>query len=163
MSTTDKTDKTDSKWKFLVIADNTPEFRKVLRLASLRAAKVGGSMVMLHIIQPQDFQHWVSVKELMEEEARQEAEEMLQEFVREAEALSGMTPEIVIRTGDFREVIVDYIREDQDVHLLVLGANVDGDPGPIVRAFREELLKVLHMPVLVVPGNMTDEEIDKFV
>jgi len=24
------------------------------------------------------------------------------------------------------------------------------------------LLNVLHMPVLVVPSNMTDEEIDKF-
>ncbi|WP_417317293.1 universal stress protein [Emcibacter sp.] len=153
----------DRKWKFLVIADDTPEFKKVLRLAALRAGKVGGSMVMLHIIPPADFQHWVSVRELMEEEARQEAREMLNGFVHEVETLSGMTPEIVIRPGEPREVIAEYIQEDQDVHLLVLGAAVDGDPGPLIRIFREELLGVCHMPVMVVPGNMTDEEIDKFV
>ncbi|WP_321393340.1 universal stress protein [Emcibacter sp.] len=153
----------DRKWKFLVVADDTPEFKKVLRLASLRASKVGGSLVMLYIIPPADFQHWVSVRELMEEEARQQAEEMLTGFAREVEALSGMTPEIVIRSGEPREVIAEYISEDQDVHLLVLGAEVDGDPGPLIRIFREELLGVCHMPVLVVPGNMTEEEIDKFV
>ena len=153
----------DRKWKFLVIADDTPEFKKVLRLAALRASRVGGSLVMLHIIPPADFQHWVSVRELMEEEARQEAEEMMNGFARQAEALSGMTPELVVRSGEPREVIAEYIREDQDVHLLVLGADVGGDPGPLIRIFREELLGVCHMPVLVVPGNMTDEEIDKFV
>ncbi|MFC7049753.1 universal stress protein [Emcibacter nanhaiensis] len=154
---------TDRKWKFLVIADDTPEFKKVLRLAALRASKVGGSVVMLHIIPPADFQHWVSVRELMEEEARQEAEGMMNGFARDVEVLSGMTPELVIRSGDPKDVIVDYIREDMDVHLLVLGADVGGDPGPLIRIFREELLDVCHMPVLVVPGNMTDEEIDKFV
>ena len=42
----------DSKWKFLIIADDTPEFSKVLRLASKRAEKVGGSILLLHIIPP---------------------------------------------------------------------------------------------------------------
>ncbi len=55
----------DNKWKFLVIADDTPEFKKVLRLASKRAAKVGGSILMLCIIQPGDFQHWMSVQGIM--------------------------------------------------------------------------------------------------
>jgi hypothetical protein len=32
----------------------------------------------------------------------------------------------------------------------------------LIRSFREVLLNVLHMPVLLVPGNMTEDEIDKF-
>ncbi|PHZ86004.1 universal stress protein UspA [Paremcibacter congregatus] len=153
----------EKKWKFLVIADDTPEFKKVLRLASLRAAKVNGSMVMLRIIQPSEFQHWMSVREIMEEEAMQEAEEMMNEFAREVKEISGLDCEKVIRKGEPGDVITQYIEEDQEIHMLVLGANVDGDPGPLVKAFREELLNVLHMPVLVVPGNMTDEDIDHFV
>jgi len=152
-----------NKWKFLVIADDTPEFKKVLRLAALRAERVGGTLVMLRIIPPSEFQHWMSVQDLMEEEAMQEAQEMMDQFAREAKEMSGLDCEQIIRKGEPGEVITQYIEEDKDIHLLVLGANVDGDPGPLVKAFREELLDVLHMPVLVVPGNMTDGEIDKFV
>lgn len=152
----------DNKWKFLIIADETPEFLKVLRLASKRAEKIGGSILMLRIIPPADFQHWTSVKDLMEEEAMQEAQEMVDGYAREIKRISGLDTEIVIRKGKPEEVISKIIEEDQDIHLLVLGADVDGDPGPLIRSFREVLLNVLHMPVLVVPGNMTDEELDKF-
>ena len=152
----------DNKWKFLIIADDTPEFVKVLRLASKRAEKVGGSVFMLKIIPPADFQHWMSVKDIMEEEARAEASETLEYYAQEIKIISGIDAETAIREGKPEEVIANIISEDRDIHLLVLGANVDGDPGPLVRSFREVLLNELHMPVLVVPGNMTDEEIDKF-
>lgn len=153
----------ENKWKFLVIADDTAEFKVVLRLAALRAQRVGGIVVMLRILQPAEFQHWTSVRDIMEEEAMQEAQEMMDQFAREVKQLSGLECEQVMRKGEPGDVITQYIGEDKDIHLLVLGANVDGDPGPLVKAFREELLNVLHMPVLVVPGNMTDQEIDKFV
>lgn len=152
-----------NKWKFLVIADGTAEFEVVLRLATLRAKNVGGTLVMLRIIPPTEFQHWVSVRDIMEEEAMQEAQEMMVQFTQSVKNLANIECEHVIRKGEPGEVITQYIEEDNDIHLLVLGANVDGDPGPLVKAFREELLNVLHMPVLVVPGNMTDGEIDKFV
>jgi nucleotide-binding universal stress UspA family protein len=152
----------DNKWKFLIIADDTPEFVKVLRLASKRAEKVGGSVLMLKIIPPTDFQHWMSVRDIMEEEAREEALETLDYYKNEIKRISGIDAESVIREGKPEEVIANIIAEDRDIHLLVLGANVDGDPGPLIKSFREVLLNELHMPVLVVPGNMTDEEIDKF-
>ena len=155
--------KQENKWKFLVIADETPEFKVVLRLASLRAERVGGTLVMLRIIQPTEFQHWMAVRNIMEEEAMQEAREMMDIFAQEVKILSGINCEMVLRKGEPGDVITQYVDEDKDIHMLVLGANVDGDPGPLVRMFREELLNVLHMPVLVVPGNMTDEEINKFV
>ncbi|MBL4602356.1 MAG: universal stress protein [Emcibacteraceae bacterium] len=152
----------DNKWKFLIIADDTPEFMKVLRLASKRAQKVGGSILLLHIIPPADFQHWTSVKDIMEEEAMEEAREHVENHVREIKRISGLDAEALIRKGKPEEVISEVIASDHDIHLLVLGADVDGDPGPLIKSFREVLLNVLHMPVLVVPGNMTDEEIDKF-
>ncbi len=155
--------KQENKWKFLVIADDTPEFKKALRLAALRAERVGGTLVMLRIIQPSEFQHWMAVRNIMEEEAMQEAQEMLDDLALEVKQLSGLDSELILRKGEPSDIITQYVEEDKDIHLLVLGANVDGDPGPLIKAFREELLNVLHMPVLVVPGNMTEEEIKKFV
>jgi len=153
----------DNKWKFLIIADETPEFMKVLRLASKRAEKVGGSILMLHIIPPADFQHWTAVKDIMEEEAMDEAREQVDNHVREIKRISGLDAEAIIRQGKPEEVIAEVVVEDRDIHLLVLGSEAEGDPGPLIKSFREVLLNELHMPVLVVPGNMTDEEIDKFV
>lgn len=152
----------DSKWKFLIIADETPEFMKVLRLASKRAEKIGGTILMLKIITPADFQHWTSVKDIMEDEAMELAQGQIDGYAREIKRISGLDAEVVIRKGKPEEVIAEVIGEDHDIHILVLGSDVDGDPGPLIRSFREVLLNVLHMPVLVVPGNMTDEEIDKF-
>jgi nucleotide-binding universal stress UspA family protein len=104
----------------------------------------------------------MSVRDIMEEEAREEALETLDYYKNEIKRISGIDAESVIREGKPEEVIANIIAEDRDIHLLVLGANVDGDPGPLIKSFREVLLNELHMPVLVVPGNMTDEEIDKF-
>ena len=152
----------DNKWKFLIIADETPEFMKALRLASKRAGKIGGSILMLKIIPLADFMHWTSVKDIMEDEAMEDAQVQMDKYVGEIKRISGLDAEAVIRKGKPEEVIAEVIAEDHNIHLLVLGADVDGDPGPLIRSFREVLLNVLHMPVLVVPGNMTDEEIDKF-
>ena len=89
----------DNKWKFLIIADDTPEFLKVLRLASKRAEKVGGSVLLLRIVPPADFQHWMSVKDIMEEESRIDAEEKLEYYSQEIRRISGVEAETVIRKG----------------------------------------------------------------
>ena len=87
----------DSKWKFLIIADDTPEFSKVLRLASKRAEKVGGSILLLHIIPPADFQHWTSVKDIMEEESMKEAREQVNKHVQEIMKISGLDAETFLQ------------------------------------------------------------------
>ena len=63
---------------FLVVVDNTAELRVALRFASLRARNTGGRVALLYVIEPADFQHWMSVENLMREEGRLEAEEVLQ-------------------------------------------------------------------------------------
>ncbi|MAU40459.1 MAG: universal stress protein UspA [Kordiimonas sp.] len=150
-------------WKFLVFIDDTPECKAAVRLAALRAAKIGGTVTMMYIIPPADFQHWVAVRDLMEHEAREAAEEILQGFSQDVEALAAIHPETVIRMGDPKKVIVEYLKEDPDIHMIVLAAAVGEDPGPLTQAFREDLLAKVHRPVVVVPGNMTEEEIDEIV
>ena len=84
--------------KFLVVVDETPECMNAMRFAARRAQKTGGGVVMLYVIAPDDFQHWVGVAQLMRQEARDAAEERLSELATELRALSGVTPEFAIRT-----------------------------------------------------------------
>ena len=54
--------------KFLVILDDSPELDAALYFAASRASHTGGSLVLLYVIEPQDFQHWMGVNEIQKEE-----------------------------------------------------------------------------------------------
>jgi hypothetical protein len=47
---------------------------------------------MLYVVEPSDFQHWMSVGDLMREEARTEAEQVLQRLAAEVNDLAGSLP-----------------------------------------------------------------------
>src|SRR5690606_20127297 len=48
--------------KFLVVIDDTPECARALRYAGRRAEHTGGAVVMLYVIGPTNFQHWMGVE-----------------------------------------------------------------------------------------------------
>lgn len=147
--------------KFLVVVDSTPECMNALRFASRRASKTNGGLVMIYVIEPEEFQHWIGVQNVMREEAREEAEDRLEALADEVKSLSGVMPEFAIREGDKREEVLAQIREDEDIGLLVLGANEGGDgPGPLVQALADRQAGKMRVPVTVVPGSLTLEEID---
>lgn len=145
----------------MIVIDDTPECTNALRFAARRAAKTGGGIVMLYVIRPEEFQHWIGVAEVMRTEAREAAEERLTTLAEEVKALSGVLPEFVIREGDPRDEVITYIKEDPEIGVLVLGASVSGDgPGPLVSALAGRLAGGLPVPVTVVPGSMSLERID---
>lgn len=146
--------------KFLVVVDDTPECRVALRFASLRAKKTGGGVVLLYVIEPADFQHWVAVEKLMREEAREAAEELLQGLAAEVNGFAGIMPEYRIREGKTQEQILQLLEEEPDIRVLVLGASPEKEgPGPLVQALAGQMSGSMRVPVTVVPGSMTPEQI----
>lgn len=146
---------------FLVVVDNTEEHRKALRFASLRARSTGGRVALLYVIEPAEFQHWMAVGDLMREERRQEAEALLQEVSADVQELSGKTPVFFLREGEPREELMKVIEEEKSVSILVLAASAETKgPGPLVSALAGKASGSLRVPVTIVPGNLTDEEID---
>lgn len=148
--------------KFLVVVDDTTECRLALRFASRRAARTGGGVVLLYVIEPADFQHWVAVENIMRQEAREEAENIMQDLAAEAVDWSGIMPEFRIREGRKQDEILAMLDEDPDVRLLVLGASTEKEgPGPLVSALAGQMSGSMRVPVTVVPGRMTFAEIDE--
>ena len=146
---------------FLVIVDDTPECRLALRFAGRRAKRTGGGVMLLKVVEPTDFQHWMTVENLMREEAREEAEELLQALAAEVSDLTGIVPEYRIREGNRVDEILALIEEEQGIRLLVLGASADTEgPGPLVSRLAGQMAGSMRIPVTIVPGNMTPAEID---
>ena len=148
--------------KFLVVVDNTPEVRAALRFATRRARNVGGGVTLLRVIVPEDSQLWAGVGEIMREEAREEAEKLLQSMADHVQTDSGIMPELVIREGRTKDELLALIAEDPSIRILVLAAAPGKDgPGPLVTALAGQMSGELQIPITVVPGNLTDEQIDE--
>lgn len=148
--------------KFMVVVDATPECSNAIRFATRRAESTGGGVVMLYVIPPDDFQHWMGVAKVMREEAREKAEERLAELADEISELSSVVPEFVIREGKAVEEILSLIEEDTEIGVLVLGAGDDPDgPGPLVTQMVNKLGHKMPVPVTVVPGAMTPDRLDQ--
>ena len=150
--------------KFLVVVDSTPECKVALRFATQRARHVGGGVTLLHVIEPGDSQQWQAVEELMRQEAREEAERLMHELAGQVQAESGIMPELVIRDGRKKDELLKLIAEDPSIRILVLGAapGTEG-PGPLVTALAGQMSGSFSIPITLVPGALTPEQIDELV
>jgi nucleotide-binding universal stress UspA family protein len=147
--------------KFMVVVDKTPECARAVHFASRRAARTGASMIMLAVVDPPDNFEWIGVGEAMIEEATEVAEKQLEEAAREARNAAGVEPEQVIRVGNRADEIIKLINEDEDISFLVLAAGSSKEgPGPLVSTLAGRAASTFPIPIVVVPGGLTDEEID---
>jgi len=144
--------------KFLVVIDKTKECRVALRFATRRAQHTGGRVTLMCAATPPDFQQWRGVEEIMRDEAYSEAEGMLHEAAKVVNELSGILPELVILYGLTTDCVGQLLRQDPDISILVLASGTGKEgPGPLVSMFGAA---VQAIPVTIVPGNFTNEQID---
>jgi nucleotide-binding universal stress UspA family protein len=146
--------------KFLAIIDDTPECERAVAYASYRAKNTGGGVVLLYVIEPSDFQHWLGVEKIMREEANATANAALDGYAAKVREKLGIEPELAVREGKPSEQIHQLIEEDQDIAILVLaaGASKEG-PGPLVASIAGKGA-AFPIPVTVVPQNLSDEDIE---
>jgi len=147
--------------KLLVVIDDTEECDRAVYFSSRRAARIGGNVVMLRVLENHDqSQQWLGVADIMRAEAHQEADAELAKYLARAKGIAGITAEPVVREGDKAEEILKVIDEDEDIFILVLAAGTSSEgPGPLVTTIGRTAGD-FPIPVAIVPGHLTDEEID---
>jgi nucleotide-binding universal stress UspA family protein len=146
---------------YLVVIDETAEARIALRFAARRAARTGGAVELLAVIPPQEFVQWGGVQAAMEEEARLRAEALVAAAAGEIVDEAGIRPAITVRHGEPIEVVRDRLTTGDPVQALVLGAAVGAAPGPLVAHFAGGVAGELPCPVMIVPGSLSDEALDR--
>ena len=146
---------------YLVVIDETEEARLALRFASRRAAKTKGAVQILALVEQADFVAWGGVQATMEEEARVRAEQLVTAAAGTIFDELGQRPAITVKPGDAIEVVKVMLEEHPEIAALVLGAAAQGAPGPLITHFNGTNAGTLRCPVMVIPGSLTDEEIDE--
>jgi hypothetical protein len=147
----------------LVIADESEEFPDALIYAGLLCRSTGWRMVMLRVIEPSDPAPWASITEEIRLQALDAAESLTQRFAAEVWAECGVTAEPVLREGDLKPELRKLLAEDETIKLVVLASSAGpSGPGPLVSQLgKREGLGPRPVPVLVVPGALSREEIRK--
>lgn len=146
---------------FLVVVDDTQEMQNALHFASRRAERTGGRVAMLYVIEPPEFQHWLGVERMMQDEAREEAEQVLQTLAGKVQGMTGKLPALFIREGRRREEVLALLNEEPSISIVVLGTATDKqDPGPLVTYLISAMSGQMRVPLTLVPGQLSEDEID---
>ena len=146
---------------FLVVVDETVEMPVALYYASRRAVKTGGRVALLRVIPREEGHGLASVEALMREEARHEAEQLLERLAPTVTADTGALPIMYLREGTTSEELLDLVNSDPSISILVLAAGTGPEgPGPLVSYLASKAMAKLRIPMTIVPGNLSREQID---
>ncbi|MEO1952330.1 universal stress protein [Thioclava sp.] len=147
--------------KFLVVLDDTRECLNAMRFAAMRANHTGGGVIILSVIPPDEYQHWIGVAEIMREEARERIEAHFEVFAKWMRDRQGVEPELVIREGEPVPEIIAVMDEHPEIGVLVLGAGSGkGGAGPLVTQMVKQAGS-LPCPLTIVPGEMSKEKLEQ--
>ena len=149
--------------KFLVVVDESPELESALFYAASRMQRSSGSLVLLYVIVPQEFQHWVNVRQQQVEEETAKAKALFR-LMRRKLNLAGydnVACEEIIREGEPDAEIRKLIDEDEDIAVLVLGASAEAaGPGPLVSSLATSgAMGSFPIPITIVPGTLALEDV----
>lgn len=148
--------------KFVVCVDESDVSKMALRFACIKAKKRGFRVEILHVIPPADLQALNMVADKMYEEQLEAAEKMTKGLANEMTNSLGVTPDICIRNGNVGEEILEELRADQEANMLVFGVSPNrSSSAKLISWVASQMGEELMIPVMLVPGNMTDQQMQE--
>ncbi len=148
--------KAAKKPKFLVYIDDEEYSKVALRFACSKARLTKRPVEMLYVLEPADFSSLGGVEEVIRKEQRQKALEILSALAGEARDFTGITPSLVIKEGAPEDQILSVVKADSAISILILGGAAGNKiPSWLVSQIGDKL----HVPVMIVPGSLTDKQI----
>jgi len=141
---------------YLVVADDSEEFRAALQYACIRARQNRARVGILHIGAMEDFQQWGAVEERMKKELREQSEKYLWTVAKMANDINGTVPSLYIALGEPSDALLETIANDDHIVTLMLGGKTGSNPGPLVSFCIGKGLERLQVPVVVVPSHLRE-------
>ena len=149
---------------FLVVADDSKELHQALYYAARRAATAGGEIALFRCIEPVEGQLWGGVSEIMEAETEQASKVLLQELSDYCEKLGTPKPRTFVKRGIVNQELFKLINNESSIRVLVLGVSIEtGNPGPLINYIISNGSNECRVPITIVPGNLSDDQIDALV
>ena len=152
----------DNEKFILVIADGSKEMDVALKYACARSKKTNRKIMIATFIEPLDVLTTQGVTEIMQNEAREEAEKKLKYASSVVKESTGILPVLHVREGEIIQELKSLIDEEKNINVLVVAAKVgekEKNPGPIINSLISKELSNFRIPIMIVPGNFSSEHI----
>jgi nucleotide-binding universal stress UspA family protein len=161
MKTRRRSNEAGHKRKYLVVIDDTEECDRAVFWAAKRAEHTHSHIIMLRVIEPGERnQQWLGVADIMKAEQEEAANAALDKFAKRIHQVARITPERAIREGAPAEEMLKLIEHDEDIGILVLAADTGKEgPGPLVTSVAKTA-GTFPIPVAIVPGHLSDEDLE---
>jgi nucleotide-binding universal stress UspA family protein len=145
----------------LVCVSNEAESAVALRFGCLRAKRRNHHITILHVLEPTEFQGLSSITDAIREEREEQADNLLLEMERQASEQGIEHPSLMIRVDTLWNGIVAAIEENPNINMVILAVRPDSHRGPkLMAALTEELGNSIRVPIMVVPGDLTEEQVN---
>lgn len=155
---------TQNNTTFLVCVSDQQESEVALRFACLRAKRRQAQVTLLHVLPPDDFQGLFSVSDVMKQEKEEAAQTLVNHMIDLAVQCGGITPSVILKEGQLGEEIVKTTLENGDIIAVVLGVQHDSATAPkLLSWLTNKLGQDLLIPLIIVPGNLTDAQIEALI
>ena len=149
------------KKKFLIVIDESEELEKAIYFAANRAIHTEGELSLLYIVDPAINAQWSRIENLIEQEATSEAKKLCRVWAQKIKSRFGIDSEMIIKMGDRCEELLKVVEDDKNIRFLVLASRAnDEEPGPLIKALTGKKIKNLSIPMVVIPGSLSEKEID---
>jgi hypothetical protein len=130
----------------------------------MKALARSGRVDMLHVTPPADFQTLGGVADRIRDEHRREAEALLDQLMSDCQERYGIRPGAVLKEGMVGEEIIAAATSDSDVIMVVIGtAHNLSARGTLATWLAGQLGTKLPIPLLMVPGNLTQQQLSQLV
>lgn len=145
----------------LVCVSNAEESAVALQFGCLRAKRRDHHVTLLHILEPTEFQGLSSITEAIRAEREEEADSLLHEMEKKAQAQGVANPSLLIREDSLSDGIVTAIEDNPNINMIILAVGTESHRGPkLVAALTEQLGEHINVPIMVVPGNLTAAQVE---
>jgi hypothetical protein len=140
----------------LVYVDESEEFLEAMNYACELAKTESLGIILLYIIQDENFRHWKGVENIMREEQKNEAKEVLEKYITYIKDNYKLHVKSYIKTGEKLEILIKTLNGKRPkVKNLVLGLAMDKiENNKVISSLTGILRKKLTLPIIIVPGKI---------
>lgn len=144
---------------YLVCVNKESYSEVAVKFAVYLAHRNKGYVSILHVIEVTDFQTLGSIANKMRKEMHENAQKVLNRMGEICHETGEMIPTIILREGLIASEILNVVENDNTFSMLLVGASPESTiKSKILPPLVSESGKRLQVPVLVVPGNLTEAQ-----
>jgi len=148
---------------FLVCVNDKNHSYTALHFACKKANTTGSAVKLLCVVDPVDYNTIFSVADVIKDERIATAQDLLEEMAEKAKTWTNTPPFTMVKEGRIVDEIIAAIAEDTTIDLLIVAVAADGSSSKsgLLPTLTSATGHKFHIPLLIVPGNLSDEEIDQ--